>query len=196
MYKIDKRSTKKQIYLYRMRNYNVVTKNGTEKTNKKGENSKEDMYEKENGVTDNGSAGGSRTFTSAMAEEKDPITIWCWDTSENGLKMNQAFTDATGIEVNMVAVESKDMTQKLQTTLASGGEMPDIAWLESTYRGKLLSLDIWERRLKKNLTTLIPARYWITLIPLETTEDGQYVGPECPSFGRHGLQTGAGQRNT
>ena len=37
--------------------------------------------------------------TSAMAEEKDPITIWCWDTSENGLKMNQAFTDATGIEV-------------------------------------------------------------------------------------------------
>ena len=23
--------------------------------------------------------------TSAMAEEKDPITIWCWDTSENGL---------------------------------------------------------------------------------------------------------------
>ena len=33
-----------------MRNYNVVTKNGTEKTNKKGENSKEDMYEKENGT--------------------------------------------------------------------------------------------------------------------------------------------------
>ncbi len=96
----------------------------TEKTNKKGENSKEDMYEKENGVSDNGSAGGSRSFLLLQwQEEKDPITIWCWDTSENGLKMNQAFTDATGIEVNMVAVESKDMTQKLQTTLASGGEM-------------------------------------------------------------------------
>lgn len=119
--------------------------------------------------------------TSAMAEEKDPITIWCWDTSENGLKMNQAFTDATGIEVNMVAVESKDMTQKLQTTLASGGEMPDIAWLESTYRGKLLSLDIWEP-IEEEPYNFDTSQVLDYLIPLETTEDGQYVGPECPSF--------------
>ncbi len=80
----------------------------------------------------------------------------------------------------MVAVESKDMTQKLQTTLASGGEMPDVAWLEATYRGKLLSLDIWEDITKDpyNFDTSQVLDY---LLPLETAESGQYVGPECPS---------------
>lgn len=123
---------------------------------------------------------GTMGGLSVQAEETggdQEITIWCWDTSDNGKNMNQAFTDATGIKVNMVAVESKDMAQKLQTTMASGGEMPDIAWLEATFRGKLLSLDIWED------ITQEPYNYdtsqmleW--LIPLETTEGGQYVGPE------------------
>ena len=72
------------------------------------------------------------------------VTIWCWDTGDTRKQMHDEFTKATGIKVNLVAVESKDMTQKLQTTLASGGELPDIAWLEATFRGKLLSLDIWE----------------------------------------------------
>ena len=116
----------------------------------------------------------------AKAKGDREITIWCWDTSDNGKKMNAGFTEATGIKVNMVAVESKDMTQKLQTTLASGGEMPDVAWLEATYRGKLLSLDIWENITKDpyNFDTSQVLDY---LIPLETSESGQYVGPEYPS---------------
>ena len=57
--------------------------------------------------------------------------------------------------------------------------MPDIAWLEATYRGKLLSLDIWED-ITKNHIILIPVRLWIS-DPLETSESGIYVGPECPS---------------
>lgn len=116
----------------------------------------------------------------SASEGQQEITIWCWDTSDNGKKMNEGFTEATGIKVNMVAVESKDMTQKLQTTLASGGEMPDIAWLEATFRGKLLSLDIWEDITKEpyNFDTNQVLDY---LIPLETAESGQYIGPECPS---------------
>lgn len=116
----------------------------------------------------------------AGAEEEQEITIWCWDTSENGKKMNAGFTEATGIKVNMVAVESKDMTQKLQTTLASGGEMPDIAWLEVTFRGKLLSLDIWED-ITQEPYNFDNSQVLDYLIPLETSESGQYVGPECPS---------------
>ena len=113
-------------------------------------------------------------------EDGRKITIWCWDTSDNNKNMYAEFTKDTGIEVNLVAVESKDMTQKLQTTLASGGEMPDIAWLEATYRGKLLSLDIWEDITKEpyNFDTSQVMDY---LIPLETSESGIYVGPECPS---------------
>ena len=115
-----------------------------------------------------------------LAEENREITIWCWDTSENNQNMYAEFTRDTGIKVNLVAVESKDMTQKLQTTLASGGEMPDIAWLEATYRGKLLSLDIWEDITQDpyNFDTSQIMNY---LIPLETSESGTYVGPECPS---------------
>ena len=125
--------------------------------------------------------GEDKKKEEGKSEEGDQeITIWCWDTSDNGKNMNAGFTEATGIKVNMVAVESKDMTQKLQTTLASGGEMPDVAWLEATYRGKLLSLDIWEDITKDpyNFDTSQVLDY---LLPLETSESGQYVGPECPS---------------
>lgn len=126
------------------------------------------------GSEENVQKGGGET------EKEREITIWCWDTSENNQNMYAEFTKDTGIKVNLVAVESKDMTQKLQTTLASGGDMPDIAWLEATYRGKLLSLDIWEDITKEpyNFDTSQIVDY---LLPLETTEDGVYVGPECPS---------------
>lgn len=128
-------------------------------------------------------AVGTFTGTAGMtagAEEEQEITIWCWDTSDNGKNMNAGFTEATGIKVNMVAVESKDMTQKLQTTLASGGEMPDVAWLEATFRGKLLSLDIWED-ITQEPYNFDKSQVLDYLIPLETSESGQYVGPECPS---------------
>lgn len=108
------------------------------------------------------------------------IEIWCWDLSEPRMKSNSAFTEQSGVEVKLTAVESKDMAQKLQTTLAAGGDMPDIAWLEATFRGKLLSLDIWED------ITAEPYNYSKDdmldyLIPLETSPNGNYVGPECPS---------------
>ncbi len=129
-----------------------------------------------------GAAVGLGSIT-AYAEDSGAdreITIWCWDTSENNVNMYAEFTKDTGIEVNLVAVESKDMAQKLQTTLASGGEMPDIAWLEATYRGKLLSLDIWED-ITQDPYNFDTSQILDWLIPLETTESGVYVGPECPS---------------
>lgn len=129
-----------------------------------------------------GAAVGLGSIT-AYAEDSGAdreITIWCWDTSENNVNMYAEFTKDTGIEVNLVAVESKDMAQKLQTTLASGGEMPDIAWLEATYRGKLVSLDIWED-ITQDPYNFDTSQILDWLIPLETTESGVYVGPECPS---------------
>ena len=133
-----------------------------------------------------GGAGGSSTPASSgssggsSAAGGSSINIWCWDKSDSRTQMHSKFTEATGISVELTAVESKDMTQKLQTTLAAGGDMPDIAWLESTYRGKLLSLDIWED------ITAAPYSFDKSnvldyLIPLETAGDGSYVGPECPS---------------
>jgi multiple sugar transport system substrate-binding protein len=96
------------------------------------------------------------------------------------MNMNKVFTDATGIKVTVEMVQSRDMAQKLQTTMAAGGQMPDIAWLEATYRGKLLSLNVWEDM------SAAPYNYNKSnvldyLIPLETAPNGQWIGPECPS---------------
>jgi len=41
-------------------------------------------------------------------------------------------------------VEDSDMPMKLQVTAASGGEMPQLCWIEISQRGVVLSLDIWE----------------------------------------------------
>lgn len=126
-------------------------------------------------------SGEAKGSEGAGSEEGgDKIVIWCWDKSDSRAEMNQVFTDKTGIAVEMVAVESKDIAQKLQTTMAAGGDMPDVVWLEATYRGKLLSMDVWEDITKDpyNFDTSQMLDY---LLPLETSPDGTYVGPECPS---------------
>lgn len=127
-----------------------------------------------------GDSSTSASASSAGTKAASTINIMCWDKSDSRAQMNSKFTEETGIKVELTAVESKDMTQKLQTTLASGGDMPDIAWLEATYRGKLLSLDIWED-ISKAPYTFDKSNVLDYLIPLETSEAGQYVGPECPS---------------
>lgn len=123
---------------------------------------------------------GEDPDAAAKAKADQEIEIWCWDTGDSRKLMHAAFTDDTGIYANLTAVESKDMTQKLQTTLASGGQMPDVAWCEATFRGKLLSLDIWEDMTAEpyNFDKSNVLDY---LIDLETSEDGRWVGPECPS---------------
>ncbi|TBL80119.1 ABC transporter substrate-binding protein [Paenibacillus thalictri] len=127
--------------------------------------------------------GGSQAATAqgGTAAKKKDINIWMWDKSESRMKMIEEFTKLhPEYNVVLTAVESKDMTQKLQTALASGADLPDIAWLEQTYRGKLLSLDIWED-ISKAPYSLDKSQVLDYLIPLETTESGVYVGPEAPS---------------
>lgn len=108
------------------------------------------------------------------------INIWCWDSSESRAQMHQDFTDEMGIKVDLTAVLAVDMAQKLQTTLAAGGEMPDIAWCEATYRGALLNLGIWED-ITKDPYNFDKSQVLDYLVQLETSVDGQYIAPECPS---------------
>ena len=125
-------------------------------------------------------AGGGAQSPSGGGTQSHEINIWGWDNSDRRAEMHGHFKNDTGISINITIVTAADMTQKLQTTMAAGGEMPDIAWCEATYRGKLLSLDIWEDY------TVPPYNFNKNnvldyLIPLETSEVGKWVGPECPS---------------
>ncbi|WP_274650262.1 ABC transporter substrate-binding protein [Paenibacillus humicola] len=123
---------------------------------------------------------GSANDTKATGKKTD-INIWLWDVSDSRKKYYEEFTKLyPQYNVVLTSVQAKDMAQKLQTALASGADLPDIAWLEQTYRGKLLSLNIWED-LSKPPYNLDKSQVLDYLIPLETTESGVYVGPEAPS---------------
>jgi len=128
-----------------------------------------------------GTGAQGKQEAASTAGKKTDINIWLWDKTDSRAKMYEEFTKLhPEYNVVMTAVESKDMAQKLQTALASGADLPDIAWLEQTYRGKLLSLNIWED-LTKAPYNLDKSQVLDYLIPLETTESGVYVGPEAPS---------------
>lgn len=84
-----------------------------------------------------------------MAEEGEfganpsgEVTIWGWDETEI-LKeeLAEIFPDVT---INYVTIAQADLSQKIQTTLASGAQMPDVIQLEATTRGKMYSLGCWE----------------------------------------------------
>ncbi len=127
-------------------------------------------------------ASGSEEAT-ATSDKPQTVMIWGWDNSDLSKKTYAAFHEKYpmyNIETTIVA--NKDMEQKLQTALASGADVPDVAWIEATYRGNILALDIWEDISKP------PFNYDVKnvpdyLIPLETTPKGVYVGPEVPSIG-------------
>lgn len=73
------------------------------------------------------------------------ITIWNWgDYEERGTsKFNEYFPN---IKVNYVQSDSAEVLQKVITTLASGGELPDIVCMESGVRGQFMSMeDTWEK---------------------------------------------------
>lgn len=111
------------------------------------------------------------------------ISVWTWEPKENQQKIINDFNkEFPGIEVTFTNVSSKDMVTKLQTAMASGSDLPDVAWLEVGNRGKLIDLDIWE--------DLSSAPYNVEkdelldfMIPLSTSEDGKLVGIEVsPPF--------------
>jgi multiple sugar transport system substrate-binding protein len=72
-------------------------------------------------------------------------------------------------------VPSSDYVVKLQTTMASGGQMPDIALLELTPRGALMALDEWEV-LNAAPYNVNPDDILDYALPLITNPKGEIVG--------------------
>ena len=114
---------------------------------------------------------------------KAKITVWTWESRDNQKKIIDDFNkEYPGIEVTFTNVEANDMITKLQTAMASGSDLPDVAWLEIANRGKLIDLGIWE--------DLSAAPYNVKkedlldfMIPLSTSKEGKLVGVEVsPPF--------------
>ncbi|TDF95391.1 ABC transporter substrate-binding protein [Paenibacillus piri] len=132
------------------------------------------------------SPNGSNPQAASPSNPKDmkaQITVWTWEPRDNQKKIIDDFNkDYPGIDVTFTNVESRDMVTKLQTAMASGADLPDVVWLESANRGKLIDLNIWE--------DLSGAPYNVKkedlldfMIPLSTTKEGKLVGIEVsPPF--------------
>jgi multiple sugar transport system substrate-binding protein len=124
-------------------------------------------------------AGGKSQAASQPADEAKEVLIWFWDNSDRRWDSYHQVEAATGLKISQTVVLAKDMVQKLQTAMASNGEMPDLAALEATYLGKLLSLDIWED------ITAAPYNVDVSkvvdhVVQLCTSPKGKVVGLENP----------------
>lgn len=72
------------------------------------------------------------------------LTYWGWD-SQFYKPLMDAYTAAhPHVTFEVTDVASTDYVTKLQQTLASGSELPDILVSESSYRGQQVAMDVWE----------------------------------------------------
>lgn len=118
-------------------------------------------------------------LTSASAEENfavEPsgeVVIWGWDETEI-LKdeLSEVYPDIT---INYVTIAQADLPQKIQTTLASGAQMPDIIQLEATTRGKMYSLGCWEN-LSESPYNVDKEIFTVDQLPVSVDENGDLLG--------------------
>jgi ABC-type sugar transport system, periplasmic component len=120
---------------------------------------------------------------STIDAENKTMTIWYWD-KEGFMTMWDKFKEnRKHIGLNYVDVNSIDYLQKIQTSLASGIELPDLLLGEMAYRGKLLTLNIWED-LDSSPYNAARTKLEDYMIPLDINPRGQLCGIDntmCPA---------------
>ncbi|REK71208.1 ABC transporter substrate-binding protein [Paenibacillus paeoniae] len=129
---------------------------------------------KNEGSNPSSAPGDNNTFTEKSPEEySGEFTLWAWGDFEANVvpAFNKVYPN---IKVNVEVIPNSDYGRKLQTTIASRGDMPDVSLMEVSARGALMSLDAWE--------DLSAAPYNAKLddlleyaLPLITNEKGEVV---------------------
>ena len=72
------------------------------------------------------------------------LTMWGSDDDYYST-VTEAFQEIyPNVEFEYISVAHKDLPQKYETALISGGELPDIAWSVIDSRGEVFELDMWE----------------------------------------------------
>lgn len=74
-------------------------------------------------------------------ELKGEFVLWTWEP-EHPTALAAFNEKYPGIKVKRVQVEAADVPKKLQTTIASGGELPDVIRIERGQKAKIFSMDI------------------------------------------------------
>ncbi len=122
-----------------------------------------------------GAPGSAPAGSNAGGAASGKITMWVWTDISGEIEAYEA--SHPGTEIEQVVVESGDYLTKLQTTVASGGALPDLVWGEISNRGQLFQMDILED-LEAAPYNLDTSRLEASVVPTMKTEDGRVVGLE------------------
>lgn len=118
---------------------------------------------------------GSKTEDVNMDEVSGKITMWTWTDISGEI---EAYEEShPGTEIEQVVIDAGEYVTKIQTTLASGGTLPDLIWGEILNRGQLFAMDILADLTEEpyNLDTSLIEQ---SVLPTMTNEDGKIVGLE------------------
>lgn len=126
---------------------------------------------------DQASTAGAATKDSATSAStaSGTLTMWVWtDISGEIQKYEESHP---GVKIEQVVIDAGDYLSKIQTTVASGGALPDLVWGEISNRGQLFSMDILDELTAEpyNLDTSLIEQ---SLLPTMQSEDGKTVGLE------------------
>lgn len=102
---------------------------------------------KEEGATNNTSSGENDNAGTATVKGNDDFkgefVLWTWEP-EHPTALAAFNEKYPNIKVKRVNVAAEDISKKLQTTIASGGELPDVVRIERGQKAKIFDMDILE----------------------------------------------------
>jgi multiple sugar transport system substrate-binding protein len=77
----------------------------------------------------------------AAADYKGEFVLWSWEP-EHKTALSAFNKVYPNIKLKVVNVAAGDVAKKLQTTIASGGELPDVIRIEAAQKAKIFDMDI------------------------------------------------------
>lgn len=91
------------------------------------------------------SASSAADYSEPLPEDYEgTLTMWGWDDIYYK-SVTEAFQEKyPNVKFEYTPVANGDLLQKYQTALATGTELPDIAWAIVDSRAKVFELDMWE----------------------------------------------------
>lgn len=100
------------------------------------------------GSNNDGNSGAASPSASSAdgsaAAESGKLVEWGWDKGSHDKLMAEFSKNHPNIQVEYVEVSAKDYLKKIQTSIASGSELPDIIWAEAAQRGAIYELNVMD----------------------------------------------------
>ncbi|MCE3203112.1 ABC transporter substrate-binding protein [Paenibacillus sonchi] len=130
-----------------------------------------------NGASEGANSSNSANSSNDPANASGKLTVWGWDKAwfeGTAAKFNEKFSN---IKLEFVEVSAGDYLKKIQTSIASGSELPDIIWAEAAFRGALYELNVLQS-LSGEPYNFDSSHLLDFELPLLTNSKGELVGLE------------------